>query len=208
MYFGDDVIDRIAASKKIVPYLDMPLQHINDRMLKRMQRRVNRRHTEELLLKLRSRISNLVMRTTFIAGFPGETEEEFVELADFVAQQKFERLGVFTYSLEPDTPAARLPEHVSEVVKDQRRDRLMEVQQEVAFAWNNAQVGRRFDVLLDMPVPGEKNAWIGRSYADAPDVDGVVYVTGKKLRAGQIVPCEIVATRDYDLVAAAIESPW
>ncbi|MEX2185481.1 MAG: 30S ribosomal protein S12 methylthiotransferase RimO [Pirellulales bacterium] len=208
MYFGDDVIDRIAESKKIVPYLDMPLQHINDRMLKRMQRRVNRHETEELLLKLRSRISNLVMRTTFIAGFPGETEEDFVELADFVRQQKFERLGVFTYSLEADTPAAKLPEHVSEEVKNQRRDRLMEVQQEVAFAWNKAQVGRRMDVLLDVAVPGEKNAWIGRSYADAPDVDGVVYVTGKKLRAGQIVPCEIVATREYDLVAAAIESPW
>ncbi len=207
MYFTDDVIDRIAASKRIVPYLDMPLQHINDRMLKRMQRRVNRQETEELLAKLRARISNLVMRTTFITGFPGETDAEFVELANFIAQQKFERLGVFTYSFEPDTPAAKLPDHLSEEIKNQRRDRLMEVQQEVAFAWNKSQIGRRLDVLLDVPVPAEENAWIGRSYADAPDVDGVVYVTGEKLRAGQIVPCEVVATQEYDLVAAAIGSP-
>ncbi|RIK79613.1 MAG: 30S ribosomal protein S12 methylthiotransferase RimO [Planctomycetota bacterium] len=207
MYFTDDVIERIAASKKIVPYLDMPLQHINDRMLKRMQRRVNRQETEVLLAKLRANIANLVMRTTFIAGFPGETDEEFEELVEFVARQKFERLGVFTYSLEPDTPAAKLPDHVSEEVKASRRDRLMAVQQEVAFAWNKAQLGRRVDVLIDVPVPGEKHALIGRSYADAPDVDGVVYVTGKKLRPGQIVPCEIVATQEYDLVAAAVGSP-
>lgn len=207
MYFTDDVIDRIAASQKIVPYLDMPLQHINDRMLKRMQRRVDRRQTEELLLKLRSRIANLVMRTTFITGFPGETDAEFEELVEFVARQRFERLGVFTYSLEPDTPAAKLPDHVEEAVKDERRDRLMEVQQRVAFDWNRAQIGRRVDVLIDLAVPGEKNAWIGRSYADAPDVDGVIYVTGKKLRPGQIVPCEIVATQDYDLIGAAVGSP-
>jgi ribosomal protein S12 methylthiotransferase len=207
MYFGEDVIERIAASKKIVPYLDLPLQHINDRMLRRMQRRVNRHETEELLAKLRARIANLVLRTTFITGFPGETDEEFDELADFVSEQKFERLGVFTYSFEPDTPAARLPDHLDESVKNARRDRLMAVQQEIAFAWNTAHVGRRLDVLLDVPVPGEKNAWIGRSYADAPDVDGAVYVTGKKLRAGQIVPCEIVATKEYDLVGAAVGSP-
>lgn len=207
MYFTDDVIDRIAASQKIVPYLDMPLQHINDRMLKRMQRRVDRRQTEDLLLKLRSRIANLVMRTTFITGFPGETDAEFEELVEFVARQRFERLGVFTYSLEPDTPAAKLPDHVEEAVKDERRDRLMEVQQRVAFDWNQAQIGRRVDVLIDLAVPGEKNAWIGRSYADAPDVDGVIYVTGKKLRPGQIAPCEIVATQEYDLIGAAVGSP-
>lgn len=207
MYFGDDVIEAIASSKKIVPYLDMPLQHINDRMLKRMQRRVNRAETEDLLVKLRSRISNLVMRTTFITGFPGETDEEFEELAAFVAEQKFERCGVFTYSLEPDTPAARLPEHLDEEVKNARRDRLMEIQQQVAFGWNKSQIGRRLDVLIDMAVPGEKNAWIGRSYADAPDVDGVVFVTGKKLKPGQIVPCEIVATQEYDLVGVAVGSP-
>jgi ribosomal protein S12 methylthiotransferase len=204
MYVTDELIDTIAASERIVPYLDMPLQHINDQMLRRMQRRVNRRETEKLLTKLRARITNLVMRTTMITGFPGETDAQFDELVEFVRAQRFERLGVFTYSLEPDTPAARLPDHVPEEVKHERRDRLMAEQQEIAFAWNDAQIGRRMDVLVDAPAPGEKNAWVGRSYADAPDVDGVVYLTGESLQPGAIVPSEIVARSNYDLVAAAV----
>jgi ribosomal protein S12 methylthiotransferase len=207
MYVSDELIDVIAQSKRIVPYIDMPLQHINDRMLKRMQRRVNRADTISLLDKMRERIPNLVMRTTIITGFPGETQEEFEELGEFIAEQKFERLGVFTYSFEPDTPAAKLPDHLSEEVKNERRDRLMEIQQDVAFEWNEAQIGRRLDVILDTAVPDEEDAWVGRSYADAPDVDGVVYVTGEGLAAGAIVPCEIVARSEYDLVGAAIGEP-
>jgi ribosomal protein S12 methylthiotransferase len=203
----DEVIDAIANSERIVPYIDMPLQHINDRMLKRMQRRVNRADTIELLNKLRSRIPNLVLRTTCITGFPGETDAEFDELREFIGEQRFERLGVFTYSLEPDTPAAKLPDHVPEEVMNDRRDQLMEVQQGVAFEWNEAQVGRQFDVLIDAPVPDQPDAWIGRSYADAPDVDGVVYVTGENLAVGAMVPCEVVARTDYDLAAAAIGDP-
>ena len=114
MYFGDDLIAQIARSKKIVPYLDLPLQHINDTMLRRMQRRVSRAATEELLAKLRAAIPGLVLRTTFITGFPGETEEQFEELVEFAEAQRFERLGVFTYSFEPDTPAARLPDHLDD----------------------------------------------------------------------------------------------
>ena len=114
----------------------MPLQHINDTMLRRMQRRVDRRQTEELLARLRRAIPNLVLRTTFITGFPGETDEQFAELVDFVRVQHFERLGVFTYSFEPDTPAARLPDHVAEQVKEERRDELMRVQQEIALEFN------------------------------------------------------------------------
>jgi ribosomal protein S12 methylthiotransferase len=207
MYVTDELIDLIAQSKRIVPYLDMPLQHVNDRMLRRMQRRVNRRQTEELLAKLRSHIPNLALRTTFITGFPGETDSEFDELLQFVSEQQFERMGVFTYSFEPDTPAARLPDQLPEEVKNDRRDRLMEVQQQVAFQWNDAQIGRRLDVIIDSAVPDERDAWIGRSYADAPDVDGVVYVTGEGLKAGSLVPCEIVARSDYDLVAAPIGQP-
>ncbi len=207
MYFGDELIEKIATSKKIIPYLDLPLQHINDTMLRRMQRRVPRDATETLLAKLRERIEGLVMRTTFITGFPGETDEQFEELVDFVRAQRFERLGVFIYSFEPDTPAARLPDHLSEEIKEARRERLMAVQQDVAFAWNQAQIGRQVDVLIDRGVPGEKQAWIGRGHADAPDVDGVVYVTGQKLRPGKIVRCEIVATSDYDLVGVAVGKP-
>jgi ribosomal protein S12 methylthiotransferase len=204
MYFSDELIDLIATSNRIVPYLDMPLQHINDVMLRRMQRRVNRAETEKLLVKLRSQVKNVVMRTTFITGFPGETDEQFAELVEFVREQRFERLGVFTYSFESDTPSARLPDHLPEEIKEARREQLMAVQQEIAFAWNAAQVGKRVDVLLDRPVPGQKDAWIGRGHADAPDVDGAVYVTGKKLSAGKIVPCEIVAPSEYDLVAVAV----
>ena len=203
MYIDDRLIETIAASRRIVPYLDMPLQHSNDKMLRRMQRRVNRAETEALLAKLRSAIPNLVMRTTFITGFPGETDEQFAELVEFVQQHRFERLGVFTYSHEPDTPAARLPEAVSEAVMQARREQLMAVQQEIAFDWNNTQIGRQLDVIIDAPVPDEPTAWIGRSYADAPDVDGVVYVTGEGLSTGALVPCEIVGSQGYDLIGAA-----
>ncbi|HVT27973.1 MAG TPA: 30S ribosomal protein S12 methylthiotransferase RimO, partial [Lacipirellulaceae bacterium] len=191
MYVTDQLIETISESQRIVPYLDMPLQHVNDRMLRRMQRRVNREQTIDLLAKIRSQIPNLVLRTTFITGFPGETDAEFDELVQFVREQRFERMGVFTYSLEPDTPAARLPDHLPEEVKNERRDRLMEVQQEVAFEWNDAQIGRQLDVIIDCAVPDEANAWIGRSYADAPDVDGVVYVTGETLSVGSLVQCEV-----------------
>jgi len=205
MYFGDDLIERIASSRRILPYLDMPLQHADDQVLRRMQRRVNRADTERLLDKLRSRIENLVMRTTLIAGFPGESESQFDQLRRFVRTQRFERLGVFTYSLEPDTPAARLTGHLEEDVKERRREILMADQQEIAFDWNERQIGRTLQVLIDSAVPKEPNAWIGRTYADAPDVDSVVYVTGECLSVGQIVPCEIVASRGYDLVGAAVE---
>jgi ribosomal protein S12 methylthiotransferase len=204
MYVSDELIDVIAGSRRIVPYLDMPLQHASDRMLKRMQRRVGRDETVALLAKLRKQIPNLVMRTTFITGFPGETDADFDELTEFVREQKFERLGVFTYSFEPDTPAAKLPDHLPEEVKSERRAALMAEQQEIAFTWNDAQVGRQFDVLIDGAVPAEENAWIGRSYADAPDVDGVVYVTGEALAVGKIVPCEVVGRSGYDLVAVAV----
>jgi len=204
MYVSEELIDTIAQSSKIVPYVDMPLQHINDTMLRRMQRRVNRQDTEALIAKMRERIPNLAMRTTMITGFPGETDEQFEELAEFVAAQRFERLGVFTYSLEPDTPAAKLPDHVPEPVKAQRRERLMKVQQQVAFEFNEGQIGKTLEVLIDRPVPGETEAFVGRSHADAPDIDSLVFVTGADLCPGQFVPTEIVASQGYDLVGAAV----
>jgi ribosomal protein S12 methylthiotransferase len=142
-----------------------------------------------------------------IAGFPGETEEQFEELVRFVQERQFERLGVFSYSLELDTPAARLQGRLPEEEVQRRCDRLFAVQQEIAFRWNESQVGRRRDVIVDRCIPGEKNAYLGRSEADAPDVDGVVYVTGEGLQPGQIVPCEIVAAQEYDLIGVAVEKP-
>lgn len=210
MYITDELVDVIAGGKKILPYIDMPLQHAADGMLRRMSRRVTRSETEALLDKLRSKIPNLTIRTTFITGFPGETDEHFAELCDFVRQQRFQRAGVFTYSLEPDTPAALLPDHLPDEVKETRRDELMEIQQQIAFEHNDALVGKTLDVILDQPVPDQKNVWLGRSVGDAPDVDGLVFVTGQKkhkLKAGDIVPTQIVATQDYDLIGVAAGKP-
>lgn len=207
MYFTDELLEVLAGSRKILPYLDLPLQHAEDTMLRRMQRRVTRAEIEALLARLRRAIPDLVVRTTFITGFPGETEEQFAELERFVEQQRFERVGVFTYSLEPDTPAARLPDHLPEEVKQARYDRLMALQQTIAFQWNQQQVGRRRDVLLDMPATGRPGTWLGRTYADAPEIDGAVYVSGTSLAAGQIVPCEIVAAHGYDLFAVPVGLP-
>ena len=199
--FTDELIGHIAASDKIVPYLDMPLQHINDTMLRRMQRRVNRAQTEELVRKLRDQIPNLVMRTTFVVGFPGETDEQFQELKQFVEEAQFERMGVFPYSLEPDTPAARLEGHLPEELKMARRDELMELQQQIAFDYGDSLVGHEIDVLIDEPL--EEGVWVGRGYMDAPEIDGEVIVSGQDLQPGMFVPVEIVERREYDLVGIA-----
>jgi ribosomal protein S12 methylthiotransferase len=209
MYIDDGLIGTIAGSDKILPYIDIPLQHASDAMLKRMSRRVTRSATEDLLARLRSRIENLTLRTTFITGFPGETDDDFGQLVEFVEKHRFERMGVFTYSLEPDTPAAQLPNHVPADVMEERRGRLMEIQQQISFDYNAQQIGRTMDVILDQPVEGEKNVFLGRSAADAPDVDGLVFVTADKqrLKSGDIVPVEIVATQEYDLIGVAAGKP-
>ena len=204
MYIDNELIQTIADSRLIVPYLDIPLQHINDTMLRRMARRVTRKQTEDLLARLRAGIPQLVLRTTFITGFPGETDQQFQELCEFVREQQFERLGVFTYSFEPSTPSAALPDHLPEPIKEQRRQTLMEIQQGIASAWNQRQIGRTLELIVDQPVPEEPGAWIARSYADAPDVDGVVWLSGPDLRAGEFVPAEMVAAREYDLIAASL----
>jgi ribosomal protein S12 methylthiotransferase len=207
MYIDDQLIQTIANAKKILPYIDMPLQHINDAMLKRMARRVTRDKTHELVSKLRQGIPNLVMRTTMITGFPGETDEQFDELEEFVAEMRFERVGVFTYSIEPDTPAAKLPDHLPERIKKERRNRLMAVQQQNAFAWCEERIGTRMDILIDKVVDEANHVWLGRSFADAPDVDASVFVTGEpgmQIKAGDIVGCEIASAKNYDLVAAAV----
>jgi ribosomal protein S12 methylthiotransferase len=203
--FTDEVIDTLAGANKIVPYLDLPLQHINDRMLKRMQRRVNRQETEKLLGRLRQAIPGLALRTTFIVGFPGETDAEFDELLAFVREAKFERVGVFPYSYEPDTPATRLDGHLGEDIKTERRNRLMEAQQEVAFAWTKRQVGRELEVMVDGPDPEIPNHALARSHADAPEIDAAVRVKGKNLHPGDLIRVKITAADGYDLVARALK---
>jgi ribosomal protein S12 methylthiotransferase len=203
-HITDDLIDVLASGKKILPYLDMPLQHISDEVLQRMRRRVSREETEQLLDRLRGRIDSLVLRTTLMTGFPGETEEQFEELLDFVVRRRFERLGVFAYCDEAETPAAVLDGHLPEEVKQARRDRLMAAQQQIAFRWNASRVGRQLDVIIDRCISPEQDAYVGRSYADAPEVDGQIYVTGENLVPGQIVPCEVVASQDYDLIGVRV----
>ncbi|MCS6852401.1 MAG: 30S ribosomal protein S12 methylthiotransferase RimO [Gemmataceae bacterium] len=203
-HFTDELIDTLATARKIIPYLDLPLQHINDRILKRMQRRVNRAETERLLDRLRRAIPNLTLRTTFIVGFPGESEAEFAELLEFVRQRQFERVGVFPYSLEPGTPAARLDGHLPEEVKQERRDRLMRAQQEVAFAWSQRQVGREVEAIVDGPDPEFAHHVLARGHADAPEIDGVIRVKGRHLRAGDLVRVKVTAADGYDLVGRAL----
>lgn len=209
-FFTDELYRVLGSSKKIIPYLDMPLQHINDRMLRRMNRRHNKSQTETIIGRLRESVPDLVLRTTFIVGFPGETDADFDELLEFVERTKFERMGVFTYSDEPGTPAYQLPDRVDDAVKKDRQQRLMAAQQPIAESVNQRLVGRTLDVLIDSYNPQAargRKSWVGRSFADAPDVDGLVLVYGKNLRPGDLVPCRIDSTQGYDLIATALSEP-
>ncbi|HEY8506352.1 MAG TPA: 30S ribosomal protein S12 methylthiotransferase RimO [Gemmataceae bacterium] len=200
----DELLETVANSPKVVPYLDIPLQHISDRVLRRMHRRVNRAATEELLARLRRAWPGVALRTTFIVGFPGETEAEVDELVAFVREARFERAGVFPYSLEPDTPAARLDGHLPEELKQQRRDRVMAAQQEVAFAWSAAQVGRELEVIIDGPDPEVPGPHLARGHADAPEIDGLVRVKGKNLRPGDLARVRVTGADGYDLMARSL----
>jgi ribosomal protein S12 methylthiotransferase len=203
-HVSDELLETLATAKKIIPYIDLPLQHINDRMLRRMQRRVTRASTVDLLGRLRQAMPDLTLRTTFIVGFPGETDAEFEELVEFVRATKFQRCGVFPYSLEPGTPAEKLPDHLPEQVKQERRDRLMAAQQSVAFEWTQSQVGREIDVIVDGPDPEFANHIRGRGTADAPEIDAMVRVKGKNLRPGDLIRAKVTAADGYDLAARAI----
>jgi len=205
-YFTDELYDVLQGAKRIIPYLDMPLQHINDRMLRMMNRRHTRAQTEAIITRLRATIPGLVLRTTFIVGFPGETEAEFEELLEFAGQTRFERLGVFVYSLEPDTPAAKLTDHLPEALKNDRREHLMALQQPIAESFNRTLVGRTLDVLIDGPAPGGSSQWLGRTYADAPDVDGITLVTASGVGPGDLISCQITDAMGYDLYARPVDA--
>ncbi len=202
-YLTEELYEVLGSARKIVPYLDMPLQHINDRMLKRMNRRHTRGQTEAIIDRLRATIPGLVLRTTFIVGFPGETEEQFAELVEFVEQTRFQRLGVFTYSVEPDTPAAKLPDRVDEDVMLERQARLMSAQRPIAEAFNRSLVGRPLDILIDRVADDATgdSVLVGRSFADAPDVDGIVAGRGRGLRPGALAPSRTMHAHGYDLAA-------
>jgi len=199
----DEVIP-LMAEAKILPYLDVPFQHASPRILKRMKRPANAQNNLERIQAWRSICPDITIRSTFIVGFPGESDAEFEELLAFSRAQQFERVGVFPYSLEPGTPAERLPNHLPEAIKMERRNRLMEAQQQVAFAWSQRQIGRELQVIIDGLDPEVPNHALARSYADSPDIDGLVRVKGKNLHAGDLVRVKVTGADGYDLVARAV----
>ncbi|MGN0326715.1 MAG: 30S ribosomal protein S12 methylthiotransferase RimO [Lachnospiraceae bacterium] len=196
----DELIRTIKEEEKICHYLDLPIQHANDYILQRMGRRTNKEFLTQLIAKLRKEIPDICLRTTLIVGFPGETEEMFRELATFVNEIEFDRLGVFTYSPEEDTIAADMPEQIPEEVKEYRRDEIMQLQQEIAFEKAEAMIGRTVPVIIDGRLP-EEGILVARTYMDAPGVDGNVFIeTDRELYSGTIEKVRITESSEYDLI--------
>jgi len=199
-HLDDAVIDVLLRGAPFVPYVDLPLQHINDRILADMGRKVSRARIESLVKQIRYYIPGAYIRTTFIVGFPGETEGEFRELVDFVKAARFERLGVFAYSREDGTPAADFAGQIDEDEKERRRDVIMTAQAEIAAEFNRSLVGRKIEAIIDGPSGRDDLALAARTYGDAPEVDGTVYVPGG-VAEGRIVQLKITGVEGYDLLA-------
>lgn len=196
----DELIDTMAEEKKICNYLDMPIQHCSDDILKRMGRRTTKAELMEIVNRLRERIPDIVLRTTLIAGFPGETEAHHEEMMEFVDEMEFDRLGVFTYSPEEGTPAAVMDNQVDEEVKADWRDDIMELQQEIAFDKSESMIGRELVVMIEGKIAGEP-AYVGRTYMDAPGIDGSIFVnTGEELMSGNFVKVRVTGANEYDLI--------
>ena len=200
----DELIQVIKEEDKICKYLDLPIQHASDAILKRMGRRTSKAQLVEIVEKLRSEIPEIALRTTLITGFPGETEEQHEELMEFVDMMEFDRLGVFTYSPEEDTPAATMPDQIEESVKEDRQADLMELQQEIAFELAEEMVGREVLVMIEGKVADE-NAYVGRTYKDAPNVDGLIFIeSGEELMSGDFAMVRVTGALDYDLIGELI----
>ncbi len=196
----DELIQVIKEEEKICHYLDIPIQHASDSVLRRMGRRTNQETLCAMIEKLRKEIPDIALRTTLISGFPGETQEDFEELYRFVNAMEFDRLGVFAYSMEEDTPAALLPDQVPQEIKEARRDELMELQQEIAFEKSEAMVGRIVEVMIEGRV-AEEDAYVGRTYMDSPNVDGLIFVhTSQELLSGDFLNVRVIKALEYDLI--------
>jgi len=202
-HFTDDLIQAFAEVPKLCPYVDLPLQHLDDEILRRMGRRVTQAESLRLIEALRSAVPGIAIRTTFILGFPGETETQFEALMALVERTRFDHLGVFAYSQEPETPAANFPDQVPETERVRRVDEMMRLQQEIAFAKNRERVGMQTEVMLDAHT-NDPQLWIGRTSIQAPDVDSVAFVRGDNLHAGQFLDVRIVDVDGYDLVAEPV----
>ena len=196
----DELIETIRDEKKVCHYLDLPIQHASDAVLKRMGRRTTRQELVDIVTRLRERIPDIVLRTTLITGFPGETQEDHEELMAFVDEMEFDRLGVFTYSAEEDTPAASMENQILEEIKEERRNELMELQQEISLEKGNEKIGQELLVMIEGKVSGE-SAYIGRTFGDAPKVDGYIFVqTGELLMTGDFVKVRVTGAMEYDLI--------
>jgi ribosomal protein S12 methylthiotransferase len=201
--FPMEILPVMRENPKVCKYLDMPLQHISNRVLKNMLRHVTREETEALIAKIKEEVPGVVIRTTMLVGFPGETEEDFDELKEFVQEQKFGRLGVFPYSDEDGTYAAKkFDDNLPEEVKQARADEIMEVQQYISAELNQQKIGKEFDVIIDRE---ESDYYVGRTEFDSPEVDGEVYITtDEELKNGTIVKVKITGAEDYDLYGELI----
>jgi len=200
-----ELIEEIAENKKVLHYIDMPLQHTEDNILRRMGRRMNKEILYDIVEKLRHRIPDIAIRTTLITGFPGETEEQHESLMETINELEFDRLGVFTYSPEEGTPAAKFEGQIDEEVKARYRDEIMELQQEISYDKNQLMLGKHLDVMVEGYIPDE-DVYVTRSYKDAPDVDGFVFVRCEhELMSGSIIPVVITGADEYDLTADIVE---
>ena len=200
----DELIQVMKEEDKICNYLDIPIQHASDGVLKRMGRRTSKQQLIDVVNKLREEIPDIALRTTLITGFPGETEEQHEELMEFVDEMEFDRLGVFTYSPEEDTPAATMPDQIEESVKEDRQAELMELQQEIAFDLAERMIGKEVIVMFEGKVADE-NVYVGRTYMDAPNVDGLIFVeTNEELMSGDFAKVRITGALEYDLIGELI----
>lgn len=201
----DELIETIRTEEKVCHYLDIPIQHASDNILKRMGRRTNQAELRDMIARLRERIPDICLRTTLITGFPGETQEDHEELMAFVDEMEFDRLGVFTYSAEEDTPAAEFEDQIEEEIKKDRQAEIMELQQEIAFEKAENAVGRTVLAMIEGRLPNE-NAYAARTYMDAPNVDGLVFVqTSRELMTGDFVKVKITGSYEYDLIGEIVE---
>ncbi|SPZ50425.1 Ribosomal protein S12 methylthiotransferase RimO [Sarcina ventriculi] len=196
-----ELIEEISKNDKVCKYLDLPIQHISNDILKRMGRKTSKEEIIDKIKTLRENVSNIVLRTSLIVGFPGETEEDFNELKEFLKEMKLDKVGVFTYSQEEDTPAALMENQIDEKIKQQREKELMEVQKEVSKAINKSKIGRTYKVLVESE---NSDYFIGRSYEMAPDIDGLIYIKEKNLKANKFYDVKIKEALEYDLIGVVL----
>lgn len=200
----EELIQVIKEEPKICHYLDLPIQHASNEILRRMGRRTSKEQLTDIIGRLREEIPDIALRTTLITGFPGETEEQHEELMEFVDEMEFDRLGVFTYSPEEDTPAASMPDQIPEEVKEERQAELMELQQDIAFDAAQEMIGQELLVMIEGKVADE-NAYVGRTYRDAPNVDGLIFVnTDEELMSGDFAKVKVTGALEYDLIGGLL----